>query len=229
MGYKWFDGRREEARRLRAKEGLSVKQIAKRLKASQGSVSIWVRDVELTDEQKYTLHLNRGIKAADRRSETYRQRRMVYQQEGRERAREKDSLHLAGCMLYWAEGSKGKNTLGFSNADPNMIKFFWGFLRECFGVTADQLDVRLAYYTDNGITAEEIHQYWLALLNIPTHCLGKPVADNLPVSSQRKQGKRKTLPFGTCTLRVNNTRILQQIFGAIQEYTGLDNDEWIGV
>jgi hypothetical protein len=32
-------------------------------------------------------------------------------------------------MLYWAEGSKGRNQVHFANSDVNMVRFFWGFLR----------------------------------------------------------------------------------------------------
>jgi transcriptional regulator with XRE-family HTH domain len=39
---------REEARRLRRDEGLSVKELAGLLGVSKSSVSLWVRDIELT-------------------------------------------------------------------------------------------------------------------------------------------------------------------------------------
>jgi transcriptional regulator with XRE-family HTH domain len=46
---------REKARALRRDEGLSVKVIARRLGVSQSSVSRWVRDVPLTEEQRAIL------------------------------------------------------------------------------------------------------------------------------------------------------------------------------
>jgi hypothetical protein len=42
------------------------------------------------------------------------------------------------------------------------------------------------------------------------------------------QGKRNTLPFGTATLSVSSTRIVQSIYGAIQEYGGFERPEWLG-
>lgn len=36
-------------------------------------------------------------------------------------------LHLAGCMLYWAEGAKSRNTIEFANSDPNMVRLFCRF------------------------------------------------------------------------------------------------------
>lgn len=45
---------RAEARRLRA-EGMSVRDIAARLGVAKASVSVWVRDVALTDAQHSAL------------------------------------------------------------------------------------------------------------------------------------------------------------------------------
>jgi hypothetical protein len=42
---------RLEARRLRAAEGCSIREIAQRVGVSRSSASLWVRDVELTPPQ----------------------------------------------------------------------------------------------------------------------------------------------------------------------------------
>ncbi len=44
------------ARELRARDGLSIKAIAARLDVSQATVSLWVRDIELTPEQTGPIH-----------------------------------------------------------------------------------------------------------------------------------------------------------------------------
>ncbi len=43
--------------------------------------------------------------------------------------------------------------------------------------------------------------------------------------SQKK--RRNKLPFGTCRLVVCDTRIVQSIYGAIQEYAGFERPEWL--
>jgi transcriptional regulator with XRE-family HTH domain len=100
---------RDEARRLRQKDGLSVKEIAKRLSVSKGSVSLWLRDIQLTDAQLAALEYRHHNHANQRNGSRavlvkYRELRRQYQEEGRLKARERDPLHIAGCMLYWAEG-----------------------------------------------------------------------------------------------------------------------------
>lgn len=49
--------KREEARELRA-QGVSVGKIAHVLSVSKSSVSLWVRDIVLTDEQKQELYVS---------------------------------------------------------------------------------------------------------------------------------------------------------------------------
>jgi hypothetical protein len=43
--------------------------------------------------------------------------------------------------------------------------------------------------------------------------------------SQKK--RRNKLPYGTCKLVYNDTRTMQSIYGAIQEYAGFDRPEWL--
>ena len=102
----------QEARRVRRDEGLSLNEIAARLQVSKSSVSLWVRDIVLTEPQIARLTAQNPLYNGQMRSSQLsrmrsRAVRAGYQEAGRQRARQADSLHMAGCMLYWAEGSKG--------------------------------------------------------------------------------------------------------------------------
>ena len=118
---------RAEARRLRGEEGLPIKAIARRLGVAKASVSIWVRDVHLSEEQLQALlqmnpAYNRQLRGANRNAEKGRDRRAAAQEEGRRLARRGDPLHAAGAMLYWAEGDKrSKNAARISNSDPEVL------------------------------------------------------------------------------------------------------------
>jgi hypothetical protein len=46
-------------------------------------------------------------------------------------------------------------------------------------------------------------------------------------SKDSKKKRRNRLPYGTCRLGVNDTQIVQHIYGAIQEYGGFDREEWL--
>jgi transposase len=46
---------RELARHLRRNEGAAINEIARRVGVSKSSVSLWVRDIELTEAQRQAL------------------------------------------------------------------------------------------------------------------------------------------------------------------------------
>lgn len=223
---------RAAARELRT-QGWSYKKIAAELGVSVASVFNWSRDIELTEEQ-INFNQGRGIPAdsevVNRRARSWvlknQERRLAFQDEGRRRAIESDALHEAGCMLYWAEGAKHKNTVTFCNSDLHMIKFFLRFLRYSFGLQSDDFTLRLNVYLGNGLTVQQIEDHWLEGLGLPRSCLRAHQIDHFPTSSS---GKKKTLPYGVCSLRVKrSTWVAQHIFGAIQEYGGFEEPKWLG-
>ena len=129
-------------------------------------------------------------------------------------------------MLYWAEGARTGTTLCFANSDPNMLVFFCGFLRDSMKVPSADMTVRINAYTGNGMTMAEIEGWWLDALGLPTESLRKGVENHLPTSSSGRKANK--LPLGVCTLRVKkSTRLLQHIYGAIQEYGGFDEPRWL--
>jgi transposase len=119
---------RERARLMRREEGRSIKEIAGLLGVSKSSVSLWVRDIELTEEQHAALQARNGLHERQRlaraaMSGKARARRAAWQLEGRRRARSLSRVYVAGCMLYWAEGSRSRNKIVFTNSDPAMARF----------------------------------------------------------------------------------------------------------
>lgn len=222
---------REEARRLRRELGLSINEIARIIGVSKSSVSLWVRDIKLSTDQKLKLSKRKlgSVKlnhwaAAERNRRVFQEQREEYQQAGRKRARLNEPLHLAGCMLYWGEGAKSRNILSMANSDAGLMQYFIRFLRECFDIPEDKLILTINCYVDNGITLQEIEDHWLTILKLSPSCLRKGQVNNQPESSQQKGRK---LLYGTATLSVYSTELVQHVFGAIQEYSGIDNPDWV--
>ena len=214
---------RENARQLR-RQGMSVNAIAKAVGASKGSVSTWVRDIVLTEEQIAELKRNQKQWGGQNRgAQTNRrkalEKRKGYQEAGRAKAREGSPLHMTGCMLYWAEGAKSRNNLYFVNSDPNMMLLYIRFLREELGVDDSQMSLTIHCHIPEDI--ERIETYWTDLLQLPKLNLCK---------TQIKKGsdtRRNILVNGVCGIRVSRTELVMHIFGAIQEYGGFDNPEWL--
>ena len=128
-------------------------------------------------------------------------------------------------MLFWAEGSRKRNAVEFTNSDPAMISFFLGFLRECYGVPDAKITVTCNLFADHAEHQREIEQFWLDRLGLPHECLRKSSVNVYSKYSKKK--RRNRLPYGTCRLKVCDTKVVQSIYGAIQEYAGFEREEWV--
>jgi transcriptional regulator with XRE-family HTH domain len=215
----------EEARYFRKVEGLSVRQITSRLGVSQSSVSKWVKDIKLTREQKQKLEsqnpasskftgkrvvseFNR-VKAAENRA--------LYQEKGKQECNI-FNLHLAGCILYWAEGAKNKNSIKFTNTDSAMILLFKRFLNESLDVLDEEITVYCRSHILSPYTLSEVELHWLQLLGLNvTHLRKGSVETRIP------KAKKVKYPYGICTIVVHNTALVQRIFGAIKQYGNIED------
>lgn len=217
-----------EARRMRAEQGLPIREIAEKLQVAKSSVSLWVRDIELTDDQKKHLQnlnpvYNNQCKGAKARKEEALKKRQEWHFLGREDGQKKDLLHAMGCMLYWAEGTKSRNRLTFGNTDPNMLQLFKKFLA-LYGLENKDITIRINCHLNNGLTVEQIEHYWLKELDLPKSCLRKTTINRL---SHRSSGfKKNKHPYGVCSIVVHSTEIVQRIYGAICEYADIAGEKW---
>ncbi len=206
-----------------------MKEIARIVDCALSSVSLWTRDIELTEEQCRRLQsrnpsINRQLIARASRERALA-RRAAYQETGRRRAREGDRFHQAGCMLYWAEGSKGRNSVQFVNSDPAMVRFFVAFLRVNYRVPDEAFRVDCNLFADHLKRQRDIETFWLDALDLPGSCLRKSKVNVYSKYSQKKRKNR--LPYGTVRVCVHSTELVQQIYGAIHEYAGFERPEWL--
>jgi hypothetical protein len=202
-----------------------MKEIARIVGVSLSSVSLWVRDIELDDVQNASLR----SRAARRRGQAIAARaraiRRVAQERGRERARRTDPLHVAGCMLFWAEGDKQRNSVRLSNSDPDLLRLFVAFLQRCYDADVSRIAVTCYLFADHLERQREVEDFWLRVLGLPRSCLRKSIVNVYSKYSQKK--RRNKLPYGTCKVAYCDGRTTQSIYGAIQEYAGFDRPEWL--
>ncbi|PJF40933.1 MAG: hypothetical protein D6737_13530 [Chloroflexi bacterium] len=216
---------RNRVRELR-RQGLSISEIVRLTNTSLHTVKHWVRDIVISEEvlqnSPHGKRYRAQIAAAHVSRVKHRELRRHYQEEGRIKAREGNPLHLKGCMLYWAEGGKYRNQIMFANSDPNMMLLFIHFLREELTVGDNDMIVNIHAHTTNFDEIQRIEAYWLNLLSLPVSCLGK--------TSHKKGSKSRNnrLEYGICRLEIHNTQLIQHIYGAIQEYVGFENPDWLG-
>lgn len=97
------------------------------------------------------------------------------------------------------------------------------FLRESLKVCEDKIKLVVHCYTDH-FTVNEIEEYWLDITGLTRSSLGKSQVNKVSKASRKTRlGK---LPYGTCKIRVNSTELVQRVYGAIQEYSGIDHPQW---
>jgi hypothetical protein len=217
------------ARRLREQEGLSFGEIARTLQVAPTTARRWTLDIDVTADQLEQINARRtkaALEASTANATRWRLKRLACQRAGRLKAREGDRLHLAGCLLYWAEGTKTRNTVELANSDIHLIRLFLRFLGGCFEIGPRQLAFSLHVYTGNGLSIEEIEARWLIQLALPRSCLRKHSIDLKP--SPTSGIKKNKLPYGVGTIRVlKSTWLVQHIYGAIQEYGGFEESRWV--
>jgi hypothetical protein len=182
-----------------------------------------VRDIELTEAQQLALleqnsAYNRQLSGWTQLAARRRAEREAFQQEGRRRARANEPGFIAGCMLYWAEGSKKRNQLQFTNSDPAMARFFVDFLKTYFDLAPEQIRITCHLYADHLDKQVAIERHWLETLGLPSESLRKSVVNVYSLGN---------LPYGTCRVVVSRTWVTQTIFGAIQEIGGFARPSWL--
>ena len=208
---------KDRARLLR-KEGKSVNEIVKELGVSKASVSVWVRDISLSTEQRTGLtERGRSIDAIEKRrvnrlANTHIKHRSIIDIAKCDiqniSSRE---LLLIGAALYWGEGGKSKRGLArLSNSDPLVIKIMMRFFREICKVPEERF--RAHIHTFSHLNAESAEQYWSEISGIPRNQFYKTYSK---ISSASKN-KKDNLPYGTVQIYVSDTKIFLTILGWIE-------------
>ena len=213
---------RIKAEELR-EEGKSVKDIAKTLQVSRGSVSLWTRDIILTTEQINVLldNMHRGASLGRAKSAIiHKQKREKISKAAIEEGTRKLSkltkreFLIAGLSLYWGEGCKKKHGLEFCNSDPKMVKFLIDWLKRCFEVPSSSIYCRVGVNIIHKDREERIRNYWADITGIPLNQFTKTtfkLVNNKKVYSNFEQH------FGTLTVRVAKPGILyNKVLGLIE-------------
>src|SRR3954449_9212405 len=193
-----------------------MRVIASRLDVALSSVSLWTRDIRLTDEQHARLRdanpiYNRQLRGQGGRSASARAARLSAQERGRALARRRDPNHLLGCMLYWAEGSKSRNSVVFCNSDPEMLRAFLAFLRGPCAVGDERIMLAVNCHLNNGLSLQQIEAWWLEALGLPRECLRGATVNRVSRVSRASRWRRNTLVYGTVRLVVHSTALIQSI------------------
>ena len=214
-GFVFVKTKEKESAILLRNNGWSINQIYKKLGVAKSSVSLWVRDVELSSEQLLELS-ERGQKkeVIERRRKTRLDRGAARRQIVIDEARSeivgisKQELFMLGVALYWAEGSKTKRgVVELTNSDPELIRVGMRFFREYCKVPEEKFRGHICIHPH--LSKEDAEYYWSKVSGIPVKQFFKTSLQQ----SRASQKKRYTLPYGTFAVCVCDTELWLRIVG----------------
>ncbi len=123
--------------------------------------------------------------------------------------KEKELL-IAGLLLYWAEGSKGKGAIRITNLDHRMLKVFLNFLREVCRVDDNRLFLYVRVYKE--FSLDEARKYWHNFLNIPSQKIFI-----YPHTDTRSKKNKQWSQYGIATLEFHNTKLKEWLDASIEK------------
>lgn len=190
-------------------KGKSIKEIGKLLNVSSSTVSLWVRHIPLSSSQKQRLQnkvfraLQRGRKKAERVQK--RLRRIKGVNLVKEALKElgiltKRDLFVVGIALYWAEGFKKDNRLGFASSDPAMVNLFLRWLATV-GVPKQDIKLRVGLNISHKKRVKKVEKYWSEQTAIPLVQFQKPFFQKF---KWKKEFPYPEKYFGVLRIRANN-------------------------
>jgi len=156
------------------KSGRSYTDILKELSVAKSTLSMWLKDLPLTKQEKRSLksrrdsNISRGrIKAATalhlRRLGRDRELFQISKREFEQRV--DDPFFHTGIALYWAEGSKRNSRFGFTNSDPQMMRVMVNWIKTYFAIPPEYMHARL--YLHKPYAHERCEEYWSKITGIP--------------------------------------------------------------
>ena len=195
---------REQARELR-KRGQAIKQIARELRVSSGSVHLWVKDIPTSREMKVRLAQRGHQKAHQILRDLWTQRILLAREQALQEwpLRRLDPDFMFGLALYLGEGYKTGSYVGMTNSDPALLRSALRFFQQ---IGCDMQRVRAGIHLHQGEDPEKALQYWSQEIGIPQQSF------NRVVSSKVSGGKRaRHLVHGTGLIRVSHVFVKRKL------------------
>lgn len=194
--------KKDEAIRLR-KGGYSIRDIEKNLRVARSTLSGWLKNIELTQEQKEKLYQNwlsalvkARLKAAHV-NRTDRLKRIEKIKQDVEKFTtgiqiDKTLGELIFAIFYLAEGTKKENSIVIANSNPDFLKSFLILFRYLY--KPDESKFRCCLHLRKDQSEETLKNYWSQILNISKSQFHKTQFDKRTKKTTFKEYK------GVCVL-----------------------------
>lgn len=200
---------------------MSYGQIKRILGVSKSTLSYWLRDYPLSEKRMKALQKVRADRSefaierfrATMRHKKEKRREELYKNQKRNiLPLNKGEIFLAGLMLYWGEGTKGRmDALAIANSDPTVIKFFIYWLTNILSVPRNKIKIQLHLYSDMNIDGEI--KYWSDILKISKKQFNRPY---IKKTSSKRINHKGGFGHGTCQARIGDTLLAEKIFMSLK-------------
>ncbi|OIO29902.1 hypothetical protein COX93_02555 [Candidatus Nomurabacteria bacterium CG_4_10_14_0_2_um_filter_30_12] len=198
-----------EAQKLR-REGYPINEIKKKLGLSKSTVSLWCRDIILTEEQYKKIKKEHIFKTQKGRligAQMNKNKRINAIKDanilGRKLIRKisKRELLLIAIALYWSEGSKSDRTSGFIfiNSDPEMILVMKLFLINVLHIPLEEIVCSIQINRIHEERIDKVLNFWKKLLQLQNSQFRKPYYVNTKVNKVYDNYENY---YGICRLAV---------------------------
>lgn len=205
----------KEHARLKAiqlrKRGWSYPKIQKVINVSRSTLSLWLRDVKLTQQQIERLTDN-SRSVLYREAKIRQKRRIKLTKQIIKGAKDeyrilgKNTLFIAGLMLYWAEGAKTLERVKFSNSDPAMISFMMRWFRDFCQIPERRF--RIGLHIHELHCRKDIEKFWSKIVKVPLNQFHKTY-----VKPTALKHRKKPLYNGTCNISVSDRNLFRKMLG----------------
>ncbi|QQG52275.1 MAG: hypothetical protein HY931_02945 [Candidatus Falkowbacteria bacterium] len=215
---------KDQALKLRL-SGKSYNQISNLLKIPKSTLSVWLKDVPLSEKAKSVIKSRTNELAVSKLIERNKNQtvlasqrhEVIYKQATKEAKNLLDNpLFITGVSLYWAEGykkgwtdSKWKS-IDFANADSEMIAIMMLFFKKFLNIKEYKIKIQIMLHDEQN--SQKALDYWRNITKVPKENFFKPCC----VISKASNGKIKNkLEYGTVHIRINDVQAFFRLAGWI--------------
>lgn len=220
MVSKWIKYK-DKVRALR-KDGISTTVIHKEYGIPKSTLSGWLHDIKLTEEQKKKLRYNstngwiKGLEKAviwhnqQKANRIAEARKQAFEVLSNIKTNDKNIIELALSFLYLGEGTK-TDTTSLANSKPEILQFFIKALNVLYEIKPSTLKCSLHLRSDQ--KDQELKIYWSKQLKIPVQNFYKSLIDKRTIKS-------KTYPDykGVCVIECGRVAIQRRLVFLSQEF-----------
>lgn len=192
-----------------------MKSIASKLAVGKSTVSLWVRDIALTEKQRLRLRermISGGHKGRMMGAQANKEKRLRCIEFANNQAKreiiilKKEELFFVGLGLYWGEGVKSESG-GFAvvNSDPRIIQIMIRWFTDCFAVDSSRFKPRIFINELHRDREDKIVRFWSRKTGIQRSQFSKTIF----IPRGKKVYENRETYYGVLALHVSKGRDLR--------------------